>query len=105
MRSSPVGSEKGLIFSGGGVDGLGEVRVSLDGLGEGDRDGVLPTKGEVPAVGLATATGELSTDVDGVGAVDVGVRPHADKTITSPTSAAKTLWRLVSGPTLSGGQV
>src|SRR6266571_6514636 len=108
MRSSPVGNEKALIFSGGATDGdgPGDILVALEGVATGDGAGVLPEIGEKVAMGLATATGDESTSIDGVGAVDVGARPHADKTTTSPMMVARaTRPSRLSNPNLSGPEV
>ena len=85
---------------------LGDAFVTTDGVGDGERKGVLPASGEKVGTGLATATGEALISIEGVGAVDVGARPHAAKTTTSPTITASAIWRpRVSDPNLSGRQV
>lgn len=78
---------------------LGDGLVTLDGDGDGECDGVLPATGEKVGLGLATATGEVSMTIDGVGAAEVGARPQADRVTTKPTSAAKTTRRDRTDPT------
>ena len=98
MRSSPVGSEKALTVSGGKAEaeGLGDVLVTFEGVGEGERDGVLPATGENVGPGLSTpATGDVLTAAEGVGTLDVGTRPHAERTTRQPANVASATrrWR------------
>src|SRR6266567_6939730 len=104
MRTSP-GAKAGMTTLSGATVGnaLGEDRVTVDGDGNGDREGVLPDTGEKVAMGLATATGDELTSMEGVGAVEVGARPHAERTTTSPIIVAKaTRPPRLSNPNLSG---
>ena len=72
--------------------------MTLDGVGDGELEGVLPAAGEKVGLGLAAATGVTATSIEGDGAVEVGVRPQAESVTTQPTAAARAIRRNRAGP-------